>query len=115
MITRLVSLAFVLGIALAAGCSGTKDDKTDGKTEEKKTTGGPRKYLTDENVRAIMQPMTNRTMVQAILGGKPGTPTNEEIPGLRPPIMYWEEDGRKVYVSFDPLKDTVTNVKESWR
>src|SRR5262245_49471772 len=114
MTTRYFSLSFLLCVALTAGCSGSKDDKTDGKTEDSKTSGGQRKYLTDENGRALTQPMTNRMQVQAILGGKPGTPTNDKM-GLLGNVMYWEEDGRKVYVGFDPLKDTVTGVKESWR
>jgi hypothetical protein len=51
----------------------------------------------------------DKNQVTAILGGF-GKPTNEEIPGLGiGEKMVWEEDGKKVYASFD-LKGKVSGV-----
>ena len=52
----------------------------------------------------------DKNQVTAILGGF-GKPTNDELPGLiGGDKMVWEEDGRKVYVSFDPLSKKVSGV-----
>ena len=103
----LFALLFVAGVGVASGCSGSTQDKKGDKSND----GGKRSYLTDDNVGTISKQVgiMDKNQVTAILGGF-GKPTNEDVPGLiGGDKMVWEEDGRKVYVSFD-LKGKVSGV-----
>ena len=103
---RLSSVLFLVAVVLAGGCSGSSDKKDD-----KKSDGGKRSYLTDENFAQIAKHagIYDKPQVSAILGGS-GKPTNDELPGLvGGDKLVWEEDGRKMYVSFD-FKGKVSGV-----
>lgn len=105
---RLLTVFVVVGVILAGGCSGSSQDKKD----DKKADGGKRSYLTDENFGTISKQVgiMDKNQVTAILGGF-GKPTNDELPGLiGGDKLVWEEEGRKVYVSFDPLSKKVSGV-----
>lgn len=104
---RLLPCFFILCVALVVGCN--KGSKDEPKSDQQGTKPTPER-MTADNVYRIRNEEMTLPLVQQMLGG-PGEPTNDEKPGLVGGTKYvWKEGNKKVYVSFDPIKNKANGV-----